>query len=111
MPKVSQAHLDARRAQILEAALTCFARNGFHRTTMQEIVKQSRLSPGAIYNYFASKEQIIEANSSARHSGSRQFSTSWSASALPFSASSRARRTVGEGASASSCGRRPSAIP
>jgi AcrR family transcriptional regulator len=61
MPKVSQAYLDGRRGEILEAAIACFAREGFHRTTMAEIVKESELSPGAIYNYFESKEEIIEA--------------------------------------------------
>jgi len=67
MPKVSQSYLDARRSQILEAAIACFSREGFHRTTMQAIVKQSRLSPGAIYNYFESKEEIIEAIANERH--------------------------------------------
>jgi AcrR family transcriptional regulator len=61
MPKVSQAYLDARRGEILEAAIACFSREGFHRTTMAEIVKESQVSPGAIYNYFDSKEEIIEA--------------------------------------------------
>lgn len=67
MPKVSQSYLNARRSQILEAALVCFSREGFHRTTMQDIVKQSQLSPGAIYNYFQSKEEIIEAIANERH--------------------------------------------
>jgi TetR/AcrR family transcriptional regulator, transcriptional repressor of aconitase len=48
MPKVSQAYWDARRAQILDAAIVCFARQGFHRATMDDIVHQSKLSPGAI---------------------------------------------------------------
>jgi TetR/AcrR family transcriptional regulator, transcriptional repressor of aconitase len=61
MPKVTQSHRDARRTQILEAAMICFARTGFHRTTMQEIVQQAQLSPGAIYLYFSSKEEIIAA--------------------------------------------------
>jgi AcrR family transcriptional regulator len=61
MPKVSQAYLDGRRGEILEAAIACFAREGFHRTTMAEIVKESELSAGAIYNYFDGKEEIIEA--------------------------------------------------
>jgi TetR/AcrR family transcriptional regulator, transcriptional repressor of aconitase len=67
MPKVSQSYLDARRSQILEAAIVCFSREGFHRATMQDIVRQSRLSPGAIYNYFESKEEIIEAIANERH--------------------------------------------
>jgi AcrR family transcriptional regulator len=61
MPKVSQEYLEARRGEILEAAIVCFSREGFHRTTMAEIVKESGVSPGAIYNYFESKEEIIEA--------------------------------------------------
>src|SRR5580704_4778703 len=61
MPKVSQAYLDKRRGEILDAAINCFSREGFHRTTMAEIVKESELSPGAIYNYFDSKEEIIDA--------------------------------------------------
>ena len=67
MPKVSQSYLNARRSQILEAANVCFSRDGFHRTTMQNIVKKSKLSPGAIYNYFESKEEIIEAIANERH--------------------------------------------
>lgn len=67
MPKVSQSYLDERRRQILEAATTCFARDGFHKATMQDIVAESRLSPGAIYNYFASKEDIVEAIAEERH--------------------------------------------
>jgi AcrR family transcriptional regulator len=71
MPRVSQAYLEARRAQILEAAIACFAREGFHRATMQDIVEQSGLSPGAIYNYFESKEEIIEAIADERHAKER----------------------------------------
>ena len=68
MPKVSQSYLDARRSQILDAATACFAREGLHRATMQDIVSESGLSPGAIYNYFAGKEQIIEAIAEERQS-------------------------------------------
>jgi TetR/AcrR family transcriptional regulator, transcriptional repressor of aconitase len=71
MPKVSQSYRNARRDQILQAALVCFSRQGFHRATMQDIVKQSRLSPGAIYNYFESKEEIIEAIANERRAKER----------------------------------------
>lgn len=73
MPKVSQSHREARRAQILEAALLCFARNGFHQTTMQDIIQQSELSAGAIYLYFSSKEEIIEVLADERHARERQL--------------------------------------
>ena len=67
MPKVSQAHADGRRLQILRAASRCFARAGFHATTMQDVIKASKLSAGAIYNYFSSKEEIIAALADDRH--------------------------------------------
>ena len=55
MPRVSREYLDRRRDEIAAAALRCFAREGFHRTTMQDIVAESGLSPGALYRYFAAK--------------------------------------------------------
>jgi AcrR family transcriptional regulator len=61
MPKVTEAHLEARREQIMDAAATCFAHKGFHRTTMHDICQVAELSPGAVYRYFSSKDEIIEA--------------------------------------------------
>lgn len=61
MPKVSEAYLAARRQEILDAAIECFTRRGFHQTTMDEICEQAGLSPGAVYRYFANKDEIIEA--------------------------------------------------
>lgn len=61
MPKVSQAHLDARRQQIVDAARTRFAEVGFARTSMPDIVRASGLSTGAIYRYFKSKDEIVAA--------------------------------------------------
>lgn len=61
MPKVSDAHLAARRRQILDAAAACFARDGFHRTSMQDIVRESGISAGLVYRYFTGKDDIIAA--------------------------------------------------
>jgi len=61
MPKVSQEHLDARKEQIVMAAMVCFAENGVHPTTIQDICRQARLSAGAVYRYFKSKEEIVAA--------------------------------------------------
>ncbi|MGH3802394.1 MAG: TetR/AcrR family transcriptional regulator [Pseudonocardiaceae bacterium] len=61
MARVSQAHLDARRRQILDGARRCFTRNGFHATSMQDILTEADLSAGAVYRYFRGKEDLIEA--------------------------------------------------
>ena len=61
MPRVSEAHLAARRQQILDAARTCFQRNGFHMTSMQDVIAEAGLSVGAVYRYFKGKDEIIAA--------------------------------------------------
>jgi AcrR family transcriptional regulator len=61
MPKVSPEYLEARKNEILDAAFACFRRRGFHQTTMQDIYRETGLSPGAVYHYFRSKEEIIAA--------------------------------------------------
>jgi AcrR family transcriptional regulator len=48
-----------RRSEILDAAQRCFARTGFHQTSMQQICGEAGMSPGNIYRYFPSKEAII----------------------------------------------------
>lgn len=59
MPKLSPATQAARRTHILDAAELCFARNGFHRTSIDGICKEAGVSAGALYTYFASKEALI----------------------------------------------------
>ena len=60
MPKLKPDTQRARREHILDAAEQCFAREGFHATTMQDICKEAAVSPGALYVYFTSKEALIE---------------------------------------------------
>lgn len=62
MPKVTDAHVEARKQQIMEAAQACFARQGFHQTSIQDICQEAALSPGAVYKYFSSKDHIIAAS-------------------------------------------------
>lgn len=67
MPKVSQEHSAAQRKIILDAAIRCFASEGFHRTTMRDIVRKSGMSAGALYLYFKSKDELIDAIAESRH--------------------------------------------
>lgn len=48
-----------RRAQIIEAALACFVREGYNNTTMDDIVAESGLSKGSLYWYFKSKDDLF----------------------------------------------------
>jgi AcrR family transcriptional regulator len=50
-----------RGQQILDAASKCFARNGFHGTSMNELAREAGMSVGHIYHYFEGKEAIIAA--------------------------------------------------
>lgn len=61
MPKVTEEHIEARRKQIIDAAAECFIENGFRKTSMRDIFRAAKLSPGAVYNYFPSKDKIVEA--------------------------------------------------
>src|SRR3954468_9811101 len=50
-----------RREQILHAAMNCFAKRGFHQTSMHDVSREAGISVGLIYRYFASKEAVIGA--------------------------------------------------
>jgi AcrR family transcriptional regulator len=67
MPRVDDRYLASRRRQIMDAAIACFARDGFHRATMADIVAQTGLSAGAIYRYFPAKEDIVAAVAAEHH--------------------------------------------
>ena len=59
MPKLDPRQQAARRDRLLDAAERCFARSGFHAATMAEIARAARVSAGAAYVYFGSKEDLI----------------------------------------------------
>jgi AcrR family transcriptional regulator len=59
MPRLKPQTQQQRREHILDAAERCFARSGFHRASMQAICREARVSPGALYLYFDSKEALI----------------------------------------------------
>jgi AcrR family transcriptional regulator len=59
MPRVSPQHEQEVRDRIVRAAIGVFAISGFHRATMQDVVRASGLSVGAIYTYFKGKSDLI----------------------------------------------------
>ena len=61
MTRTRQPARDEARRRILDAAIGCFARAGFHGTSMQQICTAAEMSPGGLYRYFPSKDAIIEA--------------------------------------------------
>src|SRR5438128_1744812 len=50
-----------RREQIMRAAMVCFAKHGFHQTTMHDISDEAGISVGLIYRYFENKDAVISA--------------------------------------------------
>ena len=50
---------DSTKHQILDAAMHVFVRNGYSKTTMDDIVNHSGLSKGAIYHYYGSKKELF----------------------------------------------------
>lgn len=59
MPRLTEATKAARRAQIIEAAVSCFLERGYTNTSMSDIIKASGLSSGSIYSHFSGKEDIL----------------------------------------------------
>jgi len=49
-----------KKQLIMDVALELFAENGFHATSISQIAKKAKISKGLIYNYFESKNDILE---------------------------------------------------
>jgi TetR/AcrR family transcriptional regulator, transcriptional repressor of aconitase len=59
--RVTQAHIDSRSEAIRQAAIRMFARKGIAAATMQDVASEAGLSAGAIYRYYASKDELLRA--------------------------------------------------
>ena len=62
MPRLSDTTRAQRRQHILTSAWSCFSRDGFHATSMDDIIAATGMSSSAVYRYFRSKEEIIRAS-------------------------------------------------
>ena len=61
MPRTSAATKELRRAQIMQAALRCFATTGFYATTMDQVAAEAGVSKGTPYLYFNTKAELYRA--------------------------------------------------
>ena len=61
MPRINEQQRQARRDRILEAARELFTINGFHDTSMDDIIAAAGMSSGGVYGYFSGKDAIIAA--------------------------------------------------
>ena len=52
---------EEKRRQILEAAVTVFARSGYFNSRVSEIAREAGVADGTIYIYFKSKDDILSA--------------------------------------------------
>jgi AcrR family transcriptional regulator len=50
----------ARRAQVLRHAKRIFARKGYHRTNVADIISRARIARGTFYLYFENKKDLFE---------------------------------------------------
>jgi AcrR family transcriptional regulator len=73
MPRLRPERKAERRAQIVAAARTCFARSGFHNATLQDVFAEAGLSAGCVYNYFRSKDELMLAIADERHEDERRL--------------------------------------
>ncbi len=49
-----------KRRVILDAAITVFAREGFHRCRVSDIAREANVAYGLVYHYFRSKDQVLD---------------------------------------------------
>jgi AcrR family transcriptional regulator len=73
MAKLRDDHVDSTRRALLDAARRRFGASGFGGTTLDQVAADARVTKGALYHHFASKEQLflkvydeVEADLSAR---------------------------------------------
>jgi TetR/AcrR family transcriptional repressor of uid operon len=59
VPRIAETARAARRDQLLAAGLACFARSGYHATTMADVAAKAGVSKGTPYLYFDSKRALF----------------------------------------------------
>jgi AcrR family transcriptional regulator len=62
VPRVSEQYIERRRRTILDAAARRFARDGFHATTMDDVIGEAGMSASVVYRWFRGKDELIAAS-------------------------------------------------
>ena len=83
MPRLTDARKELRRAQISEAAVRCFGRNGLERTSIADITAESGLSAGSIYAHYRNKAELVQASAREALSERAAVIGAWAASDAP----------------------------
>lgn len=89
-----------RKAEILAAAGRCFVRAGLHAASMRQICAEANLSAGAVYNYFPSKEAIIEGLADQERDEIKELASYMTGETNTFKAVTKAARWIIEETSA-----------
>ena len=56
---MAQAPAPDKRRAILDAAITVFARQGFHSARVSDVAAEAGVAYGLVYHYFDSKDQML----------------------------------------------------
>jgi TetR/AcrR family transcriptional repressor of uid operon len=73
VPRIGERARAARREQILAAAVACFARAGYHATTMADVAAEAGVSKGTPYLYFDGKQALFLALHEAERRSPRRI--------------------------------------
>ncbi len=58
-PKVSENYKYEKRKELLNSARNVFVKNGYLRTSMQDIMDEAKISRGALYSYFKNRDDVF----------------------------------------------------
>jgi AcrR family transcriptional regulator len=59
VPRIREETREKRRRWILESAWRCFADNGFHATSMDDVIAATGMSASSVYRYVSGKDELI----------------------------------------------------
>jgi AcrR family transcriptional regulator len=59
MPRVTDRYVQRRRGEILAAARRRFATDGFHATTMEDVISEAGVSSSVVYRWFSGKDELV----------------------------------------------------